>query len=223
MWSLWESAWCSWPPHTPYLFRFPPPTCTHTHTHSQDYLEKSKYIMDQLSEVKLQMEGLKVEDRLTHNDRLHETNVRRGNYKRIAIDKVRGKLSWCGTQVLDSIFTCDSHPLSFQSKTGPPKTRIAFYEELWPMCHMDSCTHCRSNNLHSGVILIVLLYMLTAVYMYILPFMGTCYWYLWSHSSVVKRWLHSLWSCMWPYAITSINYGIYSGVSSWHRYTITIS
>lgn len=65
----------------------------HTHTHSQDYLEKSKYIMDQLSEVKLQMEGLKVEDRLTHNDRLHETNVRRGNYKRIAIDKVRGKLS----------------------------------------------------------------------------------------------------------------------------------
>ena len=89
------------------MLMFPPPplpvpfssshmhmhTHTHTHTHSQDYLEKSKYIMDQLSEVKLQMEGLKVEDRLTHNDRLHETNVRRGNYKRIAIDKVRGKLS----------------------------------------------------------------------------------------------------------------------------------
>ena len=61
---------------------------THTHTHSQDYLEKSKYITEQLSVLKTQMEDLKVEDRITHNDLLHEENIRHGGTKRALLDKV---------------------------------------------------------------------------------------------------------------------------------------
>lgn len=70
---------------------------------SQAYQERSKYINDQLSALKTQMDDLKMEDRMTRNDLLHEKSIRLGNNKRLALDK---------------------------SKTGPQKTRIAFYEEL---------------------------------------------------------------------------------------------
>lgn len=70
---------------------------------SQAYQERSKYISDQLSALKTQMDDLKMEDRMTRNDLLHEESIRLGNNKRLALDK---------------------------SKTGPQKTRIAFYEEL---------------------------------------------------------------------------------------------
>lgn len=108
--------------------------------------------------------------------------------------------------------TC-THLLSFQSKTGPPKTRIAFYEELWPMCYMDSCTHCRSNNLHSFRCYTHC----TAIYAYCCIYCNIPYGKLATGiceaiSVWLERWLHSLWSCMWPYAVTSTNYGIYTVV-----------
>lgn len=59
-----------------------------THTHSQAYQEKSRYISDQLSTLKTQMDDLKMEDRMTRNDLLHEELIRLGNNKRLALDKV---------------------------------------------------------------------------------------------------------------------------------------
>ena len=55
---------------------------------SQVYQEKSKYISDQLSVLKTQMDDLKMEDRMTRNDLLHEESIRLGNNKRLALDKV---------------------------------------------------------------------------------------------------------------------------------------
>lgn len=56
--------------------------------HSQAYQERSKYINDQLSALKTQMDDLKMEDRMTRNDLLHEKSIRLGNNKRLALDKV---------------------------------------------------------------------------------------------------------------------------------------
>ena len=55
---------------------------------SQDYLERSKFISEQLSALKVQMEDLKVEDKMTHNDILHEEHFRRGGNKRSFLDRV---------------------------------------------------------------------------------------------------------------------------------------
>lgn len=55
---------------------------------SQAYQERSKYINDQLSALKTQMDDLKMEDRMTRNDLLHEKSIRLGNNKRLALDKV---------------------------------------------------------------------------------------------------------------------------------------
>ena len=55
---------------------------------SQAYQERSKYISDQLSALKTQMDDLKMEDRMTRNDLLHEESIRLGNNKRLALDKV---------------------------------------------------------------------------------------------------------------------------------------
>ena len=51
-------------------------------------MEKSKFISEQLSALKVQMEDLKVEDKMTHNDHLHEGHFRRGGNKRSLLDKV---------------------------------------------------------------------------------------------------------------------------------------
>ena len=89
---------------------------------SQDYLERSKYISEQLSALKTQMEDLKVEERLTHNDHLHEEIIRLGSNKRTALEKV------C---MFASLLTlCYTHTLPSQSKSGTHRARIAFYEEL---------------------------------------------------------------------------------------------
>lgn len=55
---------------------------------SQAYQERSKFISEQLSALKNQMDDLKMEDRMTHNDLLHEENIRTGSNKRLALDKV---------------------------------------------------------------------------------------------------------------------------------------
>lgn len=69
-----------------------------------------------------------MEDRMTRNDLLHEKSIRLGNNKRLALDKVcefpdvgvyTALMAWF---LFFSFLT--------KSKTGPQKTRIAFYEEL---------------------------------------------------------------------------------------------
>ena len=55
---------------------------------SQAYQERSKLISEQLSALKTQMDDLKMEDRMTRNDLLHEESIRLGNNKRLALDKV---------------------------------------------------------------------------------------------------------------------------------------
>lgn len=92
---------------------------------SQAYQERSKYINDQLSALKTQMDDLKMEDRMTRNDLLHEKSIRLGNNKRLALDKV------CDIGVYTALMAWFLFFSSLtKSKTGPQKTRIAFYEEL---------------------------------------------------------------------------------------------
>lgn len=71
---------------------------------SMNYQEKYKYISEQLTVLKTEMDDLKNEERVTRNDVIHESNFRRGRQSK--------------RRMLD------------QSKAGTPKTRIAFYEEL---------------------------------------------------------------------------------------------
>lgn len=93
---------------------------------SQAYQERSKYINDQLSALKTQMDDLKMEDRMTRNDLLHEKSIRLGNNKRLALDKV------CELPDVGFVLhvTLPFFSSLIKSKTGPQKTRIAFYEEL---------------------------------------------------------------------------------------------
>ena len=54
-----------------------------------DYNQKSKYITDQLSVLKTEMDDLKMEERLTRNDKIHEKNLRHGREsKKIMLDQV---------------------------------------------------------------------------------------------------------------------------------------
>lgn len=46
-----------------------------------EYLKKSKYLQEQLRDLKSEIEVLKVQDRLTSMDRIHEANVNRGENK----------------------------------------------------------------------------------------------------------------------------------------------
>ncbi|XP_064392679.1 merlin-like isoform X2 [Halichondria panicea] len=71
---------------------------------SMDYQEKYKYISEQLTVLKTEMDDLKNDDRVTRNDVIHESNFKRGRQSK--------------RRMLD------------QSKAGTSKTRIAFYEEL---------------------------------------------------------------------------------------------
>ena len=56
---------------------------------SMDYNQKSKYITDQLSVLKTEMDDLKKEERLTRNDKIHENNLKRGREsKKRMVDQV---------------------------------------------------------------------------------------------------------------------------------------
>lgn len=68
-----------------------------------EYLEKSKHLQEQLKELKSEIEVLKVEEKQTQLDRLHEENVERGENKYSTLRKIK-----CGTT----------------------KSRVAFFEEL---------------------------------------------------------------------------------------------
>ncbi|KAK2169142.1 hypothetical protein LSH36_12g20002 [Paralvinella palmiformis] len=68
-----------------------------------EYLEKSKTLQEQLKELKSEIEVLKVEEKQTHLDRLHEENVQRGDNKYQTLRKI---------------------------KAGTTKARVQFFEEL---------------------------------------------------------------------------------------------
>ena len=61
-------------------------TCT---PGSMDYQEKYKYISEQLTVLKTEMDDLKNDDRVTRNDVIHESNFKRGRQsKRRMLDQV---------------------------------------------------------------------------------------------------------------------------------------
>lgn len=68
-----------------------------------EYLEKSRHLQEQLRGLRNEIEVLKVEDRLSIYDRLHEENVRRGENKYSTLRK---------------------------TKSGSTRARVAFFEEL---------------------------------------------------------------------------------------------
>ena len=51
-------------------------------------MEKSKHLQEQLKELKTEIEVLKVEEKQTHLDRLHEENVQSGENKYSTLRKV---------------------------------------------------------------------------------------------------------------------------------------
>lgn len=68
-----------------------------------EYLKKSKFLQQQLRDLKTEIEVLKVDDRLTSMDRIHDENVHRGENKYSTLRK---------------------------TKSGTTRTRVAFFEEL---------------------------------------------------------------------------------------------
>ena len=68
-----------------------------------EYLKKSRHLQEQLRELKSEIEVLKVEDKLTSMDRIHEGNVKSGMTKYSTLRK---------------------------TKAGTTKARVAFFEAL---------------------------------------------------------------------------------------------
>ena len=68
-----------------------------------EYLEKSRHLQEQLRDLKSEIQILKVEDKLTPLDRIHDENVNRGETKYSTLRRTR---------------------------SGTTKARVAFFEEL---------------------------------------------------------------------------------------------
>ncbi|RWS09439.1 merlin-like isoform X2 [Dinothrombium tinctorium] len=68
-----------------------------------EYLEKSRNLQEQLRDLKCEIQVLKVEERLTPMDRIHEENVSRGDNKYSTLKR---------------------------TKSGSTKARVAFFEQL---------------------------------------------------------------------------------------------
>ena len=68
-----------------------------------EYLKKSRHLQEQLRDLKSEIEVLKVEDRLTTMDRIHEENTTRGDNKYSTLRR---------------------------TKSGSTKARVAFFEDL---------------------------------------------------------------------------------------------
>lgn len=68
-----------------------------------DYLEKSKYLQNQLRELRSEIAVLKVGEKQTELDQLHDEQVKHGENKYSTLKK---------------------------SKSGSTKSRVAFFEEL---------------------------------------------------------------------------------------------
>lgn len=68
-----------------------------------EYMEKSKHLQEQLKELKSEIEVLKVEEKETDLDRLHESSIQRGDSKYSTLR---------------------------QAKSSSAQARVAFFEEL---------------------------------------------------------------------------------------------
>ena len=68
-----------------------------------EYLQKSKHLQEQLKDLKSEIQELKVEEKLTELDRIHEENVSKGETKYSTLKRTR---------------------------SGTTKARVAFFEEL---------------------------------------------------------------------------------------------
>ncbi|XP_077996323.1 merlin-like [Glandiceps talaboti] len=68
-----------------------------------EYMEKSKHLQEQLNELKTEIEVMKIEEKQTHFDLLHDDMVQRGDTKYSTLKKI---------------------------KSGTTKARVAFFEEL---------------------------------------------------------------------------------------------
>ncbi|XP_064612057.1 merlin-like [Liolophura sinensis] len=68
-----------------------------------DYMEKSKHLQEQLKELKTEIEVLKVEEKQTDMDRLHDENVEKGESKYSTLRRIR---------------------------LGTTRSRVSFFEEL---------------------------------------------------------------------------------------------
>ena len=56
---------------------------------SVEYLEKSKHLQEQLKELRSEIEVLKVEEKQSHMDEIHDQNVLHGSSKYTSIGRVR--------------------------------------------------------------------------------------------------------------------------------------
>ena len=56
--------------------------------YSMNYSQNTKFLTDRLSILKTEMDDLKMEERLTRNDKIHEQNLRQGRDKKIMVDQV---------------------------------------------------------------------------------------------------------------------------------------
>ena len=55
---------------------------------SAEYLEKSKHLQEQLKELKSEIDVLKVDDKQSHMDEIHDQNVLHGSSKYTSIGRV---------------------------------------------------------------------------------------------------------------------------------------
>jgi hypothetical protein len=115
-----------------------------------EYLEKSKHLQDQLRELRSEIEVLKVGEKQSELDQLHDEQVRLGETKYSTLRKVSvfsclwpweqiSKLSATFQSATDSSaqFLILRHRmgrlkslLCSQVKSGSTKSRVAFFEEL---------------------------------------------------------------------------------------------
>jgi len=56
---------------------------------SVEYLQKSEHLQEQLKELRSEIEVLKVEEKQSHLDEIHDQNVLQGNGKYATIGRVR--------------------------------------------------------------------------------------------------------------------------------------
>ena len=85
------------------------------------YLEKSKYLQDQLETFKSDIEDLKRDDKISELDKIHRQQKDQGETKYSTIQKVM-KYSLSKIIIMTPVF--------FQVKRGSASSRVAFFEEL---------------------------------------------------------------------------------------------
>ena len=96
-------------------------------------MEKSKNLHQQLKDLKSEIEVLKVEEKQTHLDRLHEEKSEAGDNKFVTLQKVSIRLTIFFKFVIEKLPLEETYSLKLtflQIKSGTTKARVAFFEEL---------------------------------------------------------------------------------------------